>query len=319
MEVKRLLGRLLGGTRTPDAAPPPANKALWAIGIFGGTSPLALGPQPGVANPVITRDDVTDVPASFVADPFLHRVDGSWHLFFEVLNRRTGLGEIALATSTDLATWRYERVVLAEPFHLSYPHVFEWQGAIYMVPEAHATRSLQVYRADSFPTRWTHAHTLLSGGVFSDATLFQHDDRWWLFTETSEPRRHDTLRLFHADEPFGAWMEHPSSPIVSGDRTTARPAGRVVRTNAGFVRFAQVCAPRYGTSVKAFGITELTTSTYAERALSDAPVLAGSGVAGAWNATRMHHVDAHEVAPGRWIAAVDGARDVTKAEVDGTR
>jgi len=33
----------------------------------------------------------------------------------------------------------------------------------------------------------------------------------------------------------------------------------------------------------------------------------------------MHHVDAHEVAPGRWIAAVDGARDVTKAEVDGTR
>jgi len=141
--------------------------------------------------------------------------------------------------------------------------------------------SLQVYRADSFPTRWTHAHTLLSGGVFSDATLFQHDDRWWLFTETSEPRRHDTLRLFHADEPFGAWMEHPSSPIVSGDRTTARPAGRVVRTNAGFVRFAQVCAPRYGTSVKAFGITELTTSTYAERALSDAPVLAGSGVAGA--------------------------------------
>jgi hypothetical protein len=314
--MRRFVERLFGGASSP-APTPRANQALWSIGVFAGRSPLALGPDPSIPNPAITRDDVIDVPASFVADPFLHRAGDTWHLLFEVLNRRSGLGEIAHATSPDLATWTYDRVVLAEPFHLSYPHLLEWEGALYMVPETHQSRSIRLYRGDSLPGRWTHVHTLLSGGVFSDSTLFRHDDRWWMFTETSEPRRHDTLRLFHADDLFGAWTEHPASPIVTGDRTTARPAGSIVRTERGLVRFAQVCTPRYGMSVRAFLISKLTPTAYGEQAASAEPVLAGSGVVGEWNATRMHHVDAHEIAPGRWIAAVDGARDVTKAEVDG--
>lgn len=313
--MKRFFARLLGA-KAPAGAP--ANKALWSIGIFTGPSPLALGADAAIRNPVMTRDDVTDASASFVADPFLHQVDGTWHLWFEVLNRRSGLGEIALATSPDLADWKYERVVLAEPFHLSYPQVFTWDGSLYMVPEAHQTRSIRLYRAEGSPSRWTHVHTLLSGGVFSDATLFRHEERWWMYAETSEPRRHDTLRLFHANDLFGAWTEHPASPIVSGNRTTARPAGSVVRSEQGLLRFAQVCAPRYGTSVRAFSIDALTPTDYVERAVGADPLLAGSGVAGSWNATRMHHVDAHEIAADRWIAAVDGARDVTKAEVDGT-
>ena len=311
--MKRFVARLFGSTPPRQAA----NQGLWSIGVFTGSSPLALGADAAIANPVVTRDDVTDVVASFVADPFLHRMDDTWHLYFEVLNRRSGLGEIALATSRDLAEWRYERVVLAEPFHLSYPQVFAWDDALYMVPEAHQSRSIRLYRADGSGMRWTHVHTLLSGGVFSDATLFRHDDRWWMFAETSEPRRHDTLRLFHANDLFGEWMEHPASPIVSGDRTAARPAGSVVRSEQGLLRFAQVCAPRYGTSVRAYSITTLTQTAYAERAVGADPLLTGSGVAGAWNATRMHHVDAHEIAPGHWVAAVDGALDVTKSQIDG--
>jgi hypothetical protein len=36
-------------------------------------------------------------------------------------------GEIGLATSEDGLKWDYKQVVLNEPFHLSYPYVFEWQ------------------------------------------------------------------------------------------------------------------------------------------------------------------------------------------------
>jgi hypothetical protein len=310
--LRRLLGR-----DTPSAAP--RNKALWSIGVFTGSSPLALAADPAIACPVLTRDDVRDVPASFVADPFLLQHDSRWHLFFEVLNRSSGRGEIGLATSDDLAAWRYERIVLAEPFHLSYPQVLELDGTIYMVPESHEARSIRLYRAEPFPTEWKLAHVLLEGRAFSDATLFQHGGRWWLFTETSEPRRHDTLRLYHADHLLGEWSEHPASPIVEGDRLTARPAGSVVATENGLLRFAQVCAPRYGVSVDAFEITTLTPTSYAERPVATNPVLGGSGVPESWNASRMHHVDAHLVAPGRWAAAVDGALDVPAAEIDGAR
>jgi hypothetical protein len=309
------LRRVLGAA--PSAPAPRRNKGLWSIGLFTGPSPLALGADPGIPCPVIAREDVRDVPASFVADPFLIQHDSRWHLFFEVLNRRSGRGEIGLATSVDLVAWRYERIVLAEPFHLSYPQVLEWEGEIYMVPESHEARSIRLYRADPFPSEWKLAHVLLEGRAFSDATLFRHGGRWWLFTETSEPRRHDTLRLYHADDLFGAWSEHPASPIVEGDPLTARPAGSVVATESGLLRFAQACAPRYGVSVNAFEITTLTPATYAERPVTTNPVLGGSGVPETWNASRMHHVDAHLVGPGRWIAAVDGALDVTAAEIDG--
>ena len=305
--VKKLLG---------VDPPPPARHGLWSIGIYTGASPLALGPDIGIVNPVITRDSVTDVPASFVADPFLMRAGNSWHMFFEVLNRRSGRGEIGLATSDDLANWEYQRIVLAEPFHLSYPLVFEWQGAHYMVPESHEARSIRLYRADPYPGEWKQVHTLLDGHPFSDSTLFRHEERWWMFTQNSPTGKHDNLRLYFADDLFGAWTEHPASPIVDGDPHIARPAGRVVRIGDHLCRFSQDCAPRYGLSVAAFEITTLTTTAYAERPAGAAPILAGSSTG--WNAARMHQVDAHEVERGRWIAAVDGAFNTTRAEIDGT-
>lgn len=307
------LRRLFGAEQPPP--PAPRNKALWAIGIFAGSSPLALREDPAFPGAAITREDVTDVPTAFVADPFLAAVDGTWHMFFELLNRRNGRGEIGLATSSDLASWTYQRVVLAEPFHLSYPQVIEWNGAHYMIPESHQTRTIRLYRGDPFPTRWTLVHTLLSGGVFSDATLFRHDGRWWMLAETSEPRAHDTLRLYHAEELDGPWSEHPASPVVAGDPRRARPAGRVITSDGALLRFAQDCRPRYGMAVNAYEITELTPTTFAERPAVDGPVLRGSGVEDAWNGSRMHHLDAHRVGEGRWVAAVDGARETTAADV----
>jgi hypothetical protein len=193
--------------------------------------------------------------------------------------------------------------------------VIAWNGAHYMIPETHQTRTVRLYRADPFPIRWTLVHTMLSGRMFSDASLFRHADRWWMFVETSEPRAHDTLRLYHAEDLEARWTEHPASPIVAGDPRAARPAGRVVSYNGSMLRFAQDCRPRYGMAVNAFAITELTPTRYAECSAAAGPVLAGSGVESAWNGSRMHHVDAHRLDERRWIAAVDGARETTAADV----
>jgi hypothetical protein len=308
--IKKLLGV------APPAPPlPPARFALWSIGIFSGKSPLSLGPSNGIPNPAITRESVTDVPASFVADPFLIRVGDAYYLFFELLNRTSGRGEIGVAKSAGLTRWQYQRVVLAEPFHLSYPHVFEWEAAFYMVPESYQANAIRLYRANAFPGGWEHVHTLLEGQPFSDSTVFRHDGRWWLFTQVFNGK-HDNLYLYSADDLFGAWTEHPASPIVDGDPHTARPAGRVIRLGENLIRFAQDCAPQYGLAVRAFEITKLSTTEYVERPVSDNAILAGSSTG--WNASRMHHVDAQCVGHDQWVAAVDGARNTTMAEINGT-
>ncbi|MGH7562679.1 MAG: glucosamine inositolphosphorylceramide transferase family protein [Gemmatimonadales bacterium] len=306
----RRLTQHLRSLLRPSAAPEVRDRWLFSIGVFTGVSPLHLDPDPRFPGAVLTRDHVTDVPAAFVADPFLACVAGTWHMFFEVFNLRTRRGEIGLATSSDLASWTYQQVVLAEPFHLSYPHVFEWDAAHYMVPETHQTGTIRLYRADPFPGRWRLVHTLISGSPFADSTLFRHDGRWWLLTEAGG--HSDMLRLYHATDLFGRWTEHPSSPVVEEDLRTARPAGPVVQVGGALYRFAQDCASSYGLSVSGFEIAELTTTEYVERPAGASPILAGGREE--WNAGGMHHLDAHCLGPERWIAAVDGWRRVTAAE-----
>jgi len=279
---------------------------IWSIGIYGGPSPLSISPLPDVNNPVLTRDDVCDVPACFVADPFMVRDGDTWHMFFEVMNWRAGRGEIALASSGDAIHWRYRQVVLAEPFHLSYPHVFRHQGEWYMVPESYQAGEVRLYQASEFPFHWSRASTLLTGDYLVDSTPFHRDGRSWMFVDASPRREHDTLRLFWADDLRGPWAEHPQSPLIAGDATRARPAGRALDLHGHLIRFAQNCQPAYGTQVRAFEVTELTADSYREHPVGPDPLLAPSGAG--WNAAGMHQIDAHELSPGRWIACVDGWR-----------
>jgi hypothetical protein len=285
---------------------PEPNEDVWSIGIYQGQTPFDLRASAVVRNPVLTREHITDVPATFVADPFMIRVDGIWRMFFEVMNWKTGKGEIGLAESPDGYSWKYRQIVLAEPFHLSYPYVFEWQGGYYMVPESYQAKSIRLYRAEAFPTRWSFIATLMYGPYLVDPSIFRHSDKWWLFAETNPDVKHDCLRLYYSDELAGPWIEHPKSPIIQNNPKIARPAGRVLGHRNRMIRFAQDCSISYGSEVRAFAVSELTTENYAEQLVGSGPILAGSG--SGWNAEGMHHVDAHAIGEDQWIACVDGRR-----------
>ncbi len=105
-----------------------APNPIWSIGIYLGKSPFTLSSSESISNPVLTRASVSDVAAEFVADPFMVQRDGLWYMFFEVLNRDAARGQIGLAVSDDGLKWTYQQIVLTEPFHLSYPYLFEWDG-----------------------------------------------------------------------------------------------------------------------------------------------------------------------------------------------
>ena len=243
----------------------PRPEPVWSIGIYRGESPFQLRAPDGIKNPVLTAEHVTDVAAQFVADPFMARVDNLWHMFFEVMNWRSGKGEIALATSRDGLTWKYRQVVLAEEFHLSYPYVFEWEQEHYLIPESYQAGAVRLYRARRFPTEWELVRVLVEGPHLADATLLRDAERWWLFVENSAEQMHDTLRLYWADHLLGPWVEHRQRPLIAGNVHIARPAGRMLSVGGRVVRFAQNCEPEYGTDIRAFEVTELTPHSYQER------------------------------------------------------
>ena len=81
--------------------------------------------------------DVTDVSAIFVADPFMIRHNELWYMFFG--------STTSTPTKGDRGGSQRGRPFLAIPrpgagrgFQCLLPHVFPWQGQIYMVPEMYS-------------------------------------------------------------------------------------------------------------------------------------------------------------------------------------
>jgi len=278
----------------------------FSLGLYSGPSFQELKPHPEAGAPLLSLSDVDDHAAALVADPFVYRRGEVWYLFFEVLPKGSDRGVIAYATSGDGLLWRYGGTVLAEPFHLSYPHVFDHGGQTYMLPEAHEAGGVRLYRAERFPDRWVFDRVLVEGGPYVDPTIFRADDRWWLFADGSPELTCDHLHLFHARELEGPWKPHPGNPLKSGDKRYSRPAGPVVEVGSRLYRFAQDCDPLYGLRVFAFEILELSPEAYRERPVSGGAVLEGTGIPGSWNSGGMHHIHPLQMDDGTWIAFVDG-------------
>lgn len=274
----------------------------WSIGIYIGGSPFDLKDSPNVKNPVLTAKDVTDVSAEFVSDPFMVFEGNTWYMFFEILNASTGQGDIAYAKSDDAFNWTYGKTVLDESFHLSYPYVFKHKNEYYMIPESYQAWSVRLYKAVNFPMEWTYVTSLLHGN-FVDSSLFQYENKFWLFAETN-PTGNDRLSLYFADDLMGPWEEHPKSPILKKNADSSRPGGRVLIYEGRVYRYTQDDFPTYGNQVSAFEITRLTPTEYEEKRVDKYPVIGASGKG--WNGLGMHHVDPYEIEKNYWIACVDG-------------
>jgi hypothetical protein len=274
-------------------------ESTWSIGIYEGATPVHFDPPEAIRNPVLTADQITDVAAQSVADPFMIKKDERWYMFFEIVRADTGQGDIGLAISDDGYHWTYSQVVLDEPFHLSYPYVFIWNDAYYMIPESGEAGSIRLYKAVDFPTEWAFEKTLLNG-FYVDPSIVRFENYWWLFAVGEE---RDTLHLFYADDLDLSWTVHPQSPIVEGDLNISRPGGRVIVVGNHLIRYAQDGAPAYGNKVWAFEITELTPTSYREVQI-EKPVLCPDW--SGWNAHGMHQVDPHQISESLWLASVDG-------------
>jgi hypothetical protein len=208
----------------------------------------------------------------FYADPFLwNDREGRCHLFFEELPYRTQKGVIShVVLDPATKTWRGPpKVVLERPYHLSYPFLFEHEGEIFMIPETSGNRTIEVYRAAPFPDTWALHKTLMEDVIAADATLYHDGAMWWLFASVQQDigPNWDELSVFFSDSPFGPWTAHPMNPVVS-DCRRARMAGNVFRDMQNrLIRPAQNCEESYGAALSFCEITELSPTSYAERAL----------------------------------------------------
>ncbi|MGO4496766.1 hypothetical protein AB4114_12775 [Paenibacillus sp. 2RAB27] len=274
---------------------------IWSIKVFNSDKLISAPPHENVLeSPTLQALDVTDVPAEFIADPFIISHDSKFSMFFEVLDKSSGRGVIGLATSLNGEKWNYERIVLKENYHLSYPYVFKFNNEFYMIPESSEANQVILYRAKNFPYEWDVVCELISGR-YVDASIFQYNNKWWMLAGKS-----GKLHLFFSDRLEEGWEEHPKSPLITDNPTITRPGGRVIVEKDDIFRYTQDGKPHYGSAVRVFRIKVLSETEYEEEQIN--LVLSGTQKEIDWRKDGMHTIDQIKTAEDKWLIVVDGHR-----------
>lgn len=136
-----------------------------------------------------------------------------------------------------------------------------------MVPSSSNGGPIEPFQATDFPMKWTFENSLIQDITAANATMFHHENVWYLFATVVENEGasiNDELFLYSSDHPLSThWTPHPLNPIVS-DVRSARPAGQLLLANGNTYRPAQDNSTGDGHGVRTFQILQLSETRYRE-------------------------------------------------------
>lgn len=213
-------------------------------------------------------------PLLFQADPFLFAKNDELFLFYE-LQYWGSPAYIAMTKTNDLTTWSKPMVVLKEPFHLSFPFVFEDKGEIYMIPESQEKDSIRLYKGNEDLTSFTFCRTILKkercdGLIFnySDSFIYKKDNVYYLFTSFFKDWKY-VMELYYSDDlESGVFKPHPKSPICINNKY-GRNGGSMINYGDKLFRVSQDCSQAYGESVALHEVLVLNINDYDEKLYMD--------------------------------------------------
>jgi hypothetical protein len=232
----------------------------WNVGIVDAPITSFLGSN--------NRDRVRWLPglarSQFRADPFGLIRDGRLIVLCEQLDYQNSVGKI-VAIDVSNNTVAPVTIGPTPSVHMSYPLLLELEGHTFCVPETCAVAEIGLYQAEHFPDRWRKTALLAPGsGAIVDATLFRHEDRWWLAGSEDAPKGATSeLHLWYADEVTGPWTAHPGNPVKI-DIRSARPGGTPFHVNGVLFRPAQDCSQVYGARIVINRVELLTPTAFRE-------------------------------------------------------
>lgn len=226
----------------------------------------------GWRNAVLWRGVPVAAPdGHFWADPFLRVHAGRIYCFVEDYVYATNRAHISVLEITK-ADVKCLGVALREPFHLSFPFLFEYAGRLYMCPETSESNQIRIYKCDEFPLRWSLDSVAIDGISAADSMFFEHRGRWWLLTSIDRAGLNDhcsELCLFHAPDPLGgAWTPHPMNPLYI-DTDMGRNAGLIVDEGRIYRAAQRQGFDQYGEGLALYEIMELDETRYSERKVTD--------------------------------------------------
>jgi hypothetical protein len=209
---------------------------------------------------LIRKNQIEIVPKpdgfTFVADP-AGKLNN--FIYCELLNAKTGLGEIGL---WDSQIWKILKIEIKG--HKSYPQIISDGGKSYLFPEISQISSPALFELDASGEKIISTYHLkgLENTRHVDATLFWFQGYWYLFSGNTLDSG-QRLNLYTSKDLFAEFTPHPNSPIVLDPRNS-RMAGPIQIHNSNIYRLSQDCSDRYGSKIQINKVNLLTPCNYSE-------------------------------------------------------
>lgn len=205
----------------------------------------------------------------FWADPFSVSSSDRHFVFVEEFIYSKNRGHISVLELDHKGGLIKSRPVIEQPYHMSYPHVFQFGGTYYMIPETCENHTIDLYKSTDFPYNWTFVKHIMSDIEGMDSTLFNYCNKWWLFTLVEKisfaSDNSPDLYIYYSDDFMSDnWISHPLNPVIS-DVRTSRPAGNIFTIDGSIYRPSQDCSGRYGQALNINQIVQLTETEYVEK------------------------------------------------------
>lgn len=179
---------------------------------------------------------IKNAPNCWAADPFVIEVEGKAYIFAELYEFSRGRGAIGYyALDNQEKGWK---TVIIEPYHLSYPHIFQKGNNIYLMPESNESYTLYCYRATCFPDKWEKLQPIRTNVRYTDTSLFEWKEKKFALTYSIKENGENELVLLDFQN------RDKDRVIELSNVELRRPGGKIYSDKQ--IRVAQNCQHGYG-------------------------------------------------------------------------
>lgn len=193
------------------------------------------------------------------ADPFVCKHEGINYCFVELMNSYRLHGEIAVAKIENGCIGDFS-VVISEPFHMSFPNVFKYDGQWYMLPETNHCKQVRLYKAVNFPYEWTLDTVLCDDERLVDHSMLPFQNGFFVVSNDITKEIEAYNRFFYLDMDAKKMTEiNPQ-----GEWGNIRPGGTFYCMDGKWRHVLQDGVRAYGDYLHVYEVDELSNDTFKE-------------------------------------------------------
>lgn len=201
----------------------------------------------------------------WLADPFLFEKEGKDYVFYEAFDLIERKGKIGFSVLNENSKELPIHIILDEPYHMSFPYIFEYGGNIFIMPETCDDNAVKLFKAVFFPDLWEEYGVVRANVHACDSIILKDlvGNEYLLANETYRDQTPNGnfascwLRnvLYKLDKDLRAGGK--GILVTEGD-CGIRNAGNSIRCNGRLYRVGQNCPNKqYGKGLVLFEVESI--------------------------------------------------------------